>query len=198
VGFNEPQFKLPRNFDFHSLGTTNLPANEWSTGLMNYLSVCHEELIVLMLEDYWLFRPVNIRLVNSLYDRFSGIANGKKVLRIDLTNDRAVRKQKRPYINQYGYDLIYTPPHTPYQMSYQAAIWDVATLFDCLKVNENPWQSEVNGTERLKHKSDIMVLGTENRPLVYKPVYRSKQNAMKLDKIPQDIISELEERGCLP
>ena len=198
VGFNPPKFKLPTNFEFYSLGDENFPVGSWSNALMKYLYECEEDRILLMLEDYWLYEQVDHILVNNLYDCYNEISMLNTILRIDLTNDRSSRNQKRLYGKFCGRSIIETPSRTPYQMSYQAAIWDVKTLFDILEPNENPWQSEINGTERLKKRENIKVLGTEDRPLVYQPVYRTHRQVLQTNKIPQPIIHELEERGCLP
>ena len=198
VGFNLPKFKLPTNFEFYSLGQVNLPATEWSTGIMQYLMDIDDDLVLFMLEDYWLYQPVNTNFVRKLWDGFYYIAGTKRLLRIDLTNDRCSRKQSREYPNKFNFNLIYTPPTTPYQLSFQTGIWDRIWLLDVLQFDEDPWTSEVQGSQRLLGRDDLWVVGTISRPVIYQPVYRTHRQTLQIDRIPQPIIHELEERGCLP
>ncbi len=179
VGYGAPSF--PLGVPFRSIAPHNYPAEQWTTGLIEFLRSIEDEYFVLMLEDYWLTAPVP-GSVAMLCNAVASGYFGEKFLRLDLSADRAAH----PYTlheRVAGYEVISTPPHTPYQMSFQAAIWHRANLLAVLVAGETPWQAEVHGSKRLRG-TDWLVLGTLSRPLVYTPVWRSQQGRANLEGLP--------------
>lgn len=201
-GFARPDF-IPRHVYWHSIAQTNYPVERWTDGLIEMLYQLPYKYFVLMLEDYWLARNVDINCVAAMMSyieqtqlKLSDL--GQRILRIDLTADRSSRKQAKPYATYHGYDIISTPPKTPYQMSYQAAIWDRDVLLSILVPGETPWQSEVDGSDRLRNRNDLIVLGTTAYPLYYIPAVRSRkaqvQNLGKMPKHQRDVILKMVRR----
>lgn len=194
VGFHPPQH-LPGNFSFYQVAAKNWPAEMWTDQLIKYLSSLDDELLILMLEDYWLVRPVNLHCITKMWGlakQLTTMPSDQKLLRIDLTADRASKKQAKHFVTDGEYNVISTPAHTPYQMSYQAAIWHVPTLLEVLVRRETPWQSEVDGSQRLKQRGDLLVLGTEVHPLYYVPALRRhKIGIPNWGKIPADVRAEI-------
>ena len=69
-GFTPPSFELPSNFTFHSIGKQeDYPVDKWSDAVIKLLHELDDEVACLMLEDYWLARPVNREAVRMLHDR---------------------------------------------------------------------------------------------------------------------------------
>jgi len=164
AGFTPPDFILPDNFTFHSLGAfSDYPVTRWSDALIKLLYEIEDEAFVLMLEDYLIVRPVNTEAVRMCYDY---CLQFKNVLRIDLTTDRMFSSGPH-YPNEipdHGYcgylDLVKSEPGTPYQMSLMAAVWRRDNLLRCLVPNETPWDLEIAGSTRVSAMSDLLVLGT--------------------------------------
>lgn len=180
VGYGAPSF--PLGVPFRSIAPRNYPAEQWTTGLLEFLRSIEDEYFVLMLEDYWLTAPVPGSIAMLCNAVASGYF-GPHFLRLDLSADRAAH----PYtLHQRvaGYEIISTPPHTPYQMSFQAAIWHRANLLAVLVAGETPWEAEVHGSRRLRG-TDWLVLGTLSRPLVYTPVWRGNQGRANLAALPE-------------
>jgi hypothetical protein len=151
VGFygdNKPQVS------FHSLGDyADWPANRWAEQLMKILDEVADEQFILMLEDYWLTRPVDMLGIKMLFDYAAQFSN---VLKIDLTHDRLYINGGGTFLygaNTYdncGYlDLIKSPPGTPYQMSLWAGIWNREQLKCVLIPGETAQEIEINGTRRI-------------------------------------------------
>jgi len=184
-GFSPPRQKYPE-MHFHSLDTYNYPREKWTNGLIQMLQILEADWFILMLEDFWLIEPVDLECIGAMIDYVSTIGRGKKILRIDLTADRSSRRQARPFDKYHGFQIIQTPPKTPYQMSYQAALWNADALLDVLMPNESAWQSEVDGSRRIARRDDILILGTEHHPLKYIPGYRSQQRRLHhMEKMPE-------------
>lgn len=184
VGFDEPPPPLSRKFSFLSLGQ-QLPARQWTDGLLKMLDNIGHNYFILMLEDYWLYQYANIRRINDV----ARLMNDD-ILRIDLSGNRASYKSAV----EIAPGIVETPPGTPYQMSYQAAIWHKENLRSVLKKGENPWQSEVNGSRRV---GNLRVLGTKPAALYYQPVWRGLQGRWQLDKIGTDDLEYMRGRGWL-
>lgn len=169
AGFTPPAFTLPDNFAFHSIGKyEDYPITHWSDALIRLLESIGDEAFVLMLEDYWLIRPVNIASVEAVYDYCRQF---RYVVRFDLTTDREY--SYGPHypgdIPDYGYlghlDLVPSDPTKQYHMSFMTAMWRRDNLLKVLVPNETPWQVEIDGTDRLAKMSDLLVLGTRQNPV---------------------------------
>lgn len=183
VGFVQPSNLTP-NFRFLSLGK-QLPASQWSDGLLKMLDIINYNHFILMLEDYWLYRQVDMQQVNNLSRLLTN-----DVLRVDISGNRSSYKAAE----EIEPGIVETPEGTPYQMSYQAAIWHKENLRSVLKTGENPWESEVNGSKRVEN---LRVLGTKPALMGYQPVWRSKQKRWQLDKIKTNDLGYLKGTGCL-
>lgn len=164
VGYRFPDFDLPRNFSFLSLGDQkDYPLNKWSDGLIKLLNQIDDSHFVLMLEDYYISRPVNVQAVHMLYDYMLQFRN---VLKMDLYSDRLYAGGMTDY-NHCGYlDLVRSDPASQYHMSLMAGLWNRELMLRFLIPGENPWQVELEGTPRVARAADeVMVLGTRNMPV---------------------------------
>lgn len=162
AGYTQPDFELPRDVTFKSIGRfVDYPIGQWSTGLLRFLHTLEDQVILFLMDDYWLYRDVDqrgIRLIGSYMETHPDVA------RFCVCTDRLGAAGARDYGRLGHLDVITTPPHTPYQFSYQASAWQRQALIDCLQPNETPWQSEMAGQERL---GDRLVLGTRQAPMRY-------------------------------
>lgn len=165
VGFAEPDFFLPSNFSFHSLGSMdNYPVGKWSNMLIDYLEIRNDiSHFVFMLEDYWIARPVNLSAIRMLYDYALQFRN---VLKIDLVSDRLYAAGMTDYDNCDYLDLVLSDYKSQYQMSLMAGIWNRELMLRFLLRNESCWELELNGTPRVAAAHDeVMILGTRQLPL---------------------------------
>lgn len=165
VGFAEPDFELPDNFEFYSMGPmSNYPLNKWSDVLIDHMGetpgVSH---FLLFLEDYWLARPVNTQAVRMLYDYAVQFRN---VLKIDLVADRLYAWGMTDYDNCGYVDLVLSHHASQYHMSLMCGIWSRELLLRFLVRGETPWEVELNGTPRVAAAgNEVLVLGTRQWPI---------------------------------
>lgn len=188
VGYSNPPFELPPNFEFMSLGPQR-PKQEWSDALLDFTDIIPDEQFVLMLEDFWLNNYVDRLVINKLSEHITS-----NVLRIDLSGNRISYDYRSTGIGVMGYELIESSPSARYQMSYQAAIWNKKNFQKVLKRGENPWESEINGSKRV---GNLRVLGTNPKVISYQPVWRSKQGRWQLDRIKPGDLGYIKGRGWL-
>lgn len=169
AGFSPPDFRLPEWARFSSLGRfEDYPANRWSNAFREALQMeWVGDQFILLLEDFWVTRPVNVPAVNHLVD----LARlHPDILRIDLTTDRlnATTTEGGPAAydigHYHGLDIIESKKNSPYLMSTMGGIWNRAALLDLLVPGETPWEFEIQGTTRAI-ESPYRVLGTRQFPL---------------------------------
>lgn len=197
AGFSPPAFELPPNFSLHSIGRfEDYPVDRWSDALIKLLHEIPDEAFALMLEDYWLIRPVYREAVRMLYDyarQFGYVA------RIDLTGDRLHAAGAALYGKCGHLDLVWSDPNSQYHMSLMTGIWNRRNLLRVLVPNETPWQVEIVGTPRLRSlKDEMIVLGTREWPVRHTLAFRSGDpNTLRLDEVHPDDVAALTERGYL-
>lgn len=197
VGFAEPSFDLPSNFSFLSLGDMkDYPIGNWSDAVIKFLGMIEDSHFVLMFEDYWITRQVDVEAVGILHDyarQFTYTA------RIDLTGDRlysGYADLNYGVVNRL--DLVKSMPGSPYHMSMMTAIWNRELLSEILIPGESPWDVEINGTPRLAHAQDMLVLGTRQWPVKHTLAHRGgNPNELLLDEIAEVDVKALRELGFI-
>ena len=118
-----------------------------------------DDVFVLLLEDMWPVREVNSDAMTKLYDYMRQF---EYVARVDLTTDRLYAHGMKDYGAVSYIDLIKSMPGSPYHMSLQPALWNRKHLLEVLIPDETAHQLELDGTPRLSHNQDVIVLGTRN------------------------------------
>ena len=164
-GFRAPEFELPPNFTFHSVGDqSDFPFNRWSNALYKTLEYFRDDVFVLMLEDYWLTRPVNEHAVSILVDY---ARTNPDVLKIDISADRLYAAGADTHYATYHYlDLVLSKAGSPYHMSLWPGIWNSSLLLLVLAPDESPHDLEIAGSTRLSEKFPAMqVVGTRQNPV---------------------------------
>lgn len=198
VGFAEPQFRLPGNFYFFSMGPmSNYPINKWSDALIDYLEARPGlDHFVLLLEDYWPVRPVNRQAIKMLYDYAVQFRN---VLKIDLVADRLYAWGMTDYDNCGYLDLVRSDPASQYHMSLMAGIWSRELLLRFLVRGETPWEVELSGTPRVAAAgNEVLVLGTRQWPVRHTLAHRRGNPAeLFLNEIKPTDVEEMRALGLL-
>lgn len=164
-GYTPPPFPLtPHYWQFRSLGDfADYPVDKWSDGLIKFLDSIRDDLVLLHFDDFWLIREVDQRAINIAQGYMN---NHPNVARFDLTSDRLGAAGIRDIGNAGYLDLIEAPHDSPYNFSYQTAIWRREMLLDLIVPNESAALSEMNGNGRLLAKG-WDVVGTRQVPMKY-------------------------------
>jgi len=172
AGFTKPE-GLPDDVAFYSIGKfEDYPVNKWSDGVIKYMQSIQDEMVMVLLEDYWLMRPINKA---ALYMAYGFMDNHPDVMRFDVAADRMFSRDCHFARTYYGFDLC--AGKGQYSLSFQASIYRRKALLEMLKPGETPWQAELNGSGRL-NQSPYQVVGTMNWPMNYMIVV----NKGKLDR----------------
>jgi len=194
-GFKQPEFMLPPNFTFVSLGDMkDYPIDKWSDAFIKFLNIVPDEVFVFMLEDYWLTRPVDVEAVKILYDYMEQF---KYVLKIDLCADRLYAMNMQSYGWVGRLDLVKSDRGSPYHMSLMTGLWRKKLLLKHVIPGESPWDIEIRGTRRLSLDGDDIVLGSRQWPVRHLLAYRGGDSSSGADVSalkPEDV-AEMEKRG---
>lgn len=159
LGYQSPRFGLPLRFNFVSMGRDPGP-DKWTDPLLKYLSALQDSNFILMLDDYWLCRPVDVRGVEELCEFMQFNAD---VMRMDLTSDRQFAGGAKDVGYVSHFDLVETDENSPYQFSLQAAIWDRQQFLRFVPTGWSPWQAEMH----IGIPNGIRVMGTKQCPVHY-------------------------------
>lgn len=170
TGFRKPP-NLPQGWRFVSHGKQeDYPPKRWSERLMQVCDEIADDVFMLLLEDYWLYREADTCGLKMIYDYMHQYRN---VLKFDLATDRLYANRGEPYLydmNTYdtlGYlDLIKSDYKSAYHMSLWGGMYRRDLLKKILIPGETAQEIEVHGTNRLAAFGDeILVLGTRQAPL---------------------------------
>lgn len=140
LGTNEAQFEAENVKVIHS----GKPA-DWSTDTRKILEKIPETYIILLLEDYFLERPVDLSWLNNCLE-FTKKSDAS-FMRI-----ASFRKDHEP---MYAFDLSTFNPqfgitrlNAPFRVNLQAGIWNKNDLIQLIKEGESPWEFETQGSVR--------------------------------------------------
>lgn len=155
LGTNEKSFDDPHVTVLHCG-----PDRPWSVNLRRMLDQLGGEYVILLLEDFFLLRPVEsdrlLRLVQLGLDHHVGCLRLYSIL-----------PPPHPLHHEPG--LGGFEPGDPYRVTLQAALWRMQTLRRLLAPGLSPWQFELLGSQ-LSETFDEPFWGVYEPPIVYEHV----------------------------
>lgn len=174
AGFKPPPFPIP--YSFRSLGTmADFPYSKWSDGLIALLNSVPDEIVLLLLEDFWVTRTVDAEAI-ELLAQF--MRENPVVVRGCIGTDRLYAQNLRDVCTYGRLDIITNNYPVAYAMSFQPNLWRRSELLRYLVPNENPHEVEINGTRRMEQMGAVVV-GTRNFPMRY--LIAVQQHKLTLD-----------------
>jgi len=198
AGFSEPDFDLPDNFKFVSIGKfSDYPVDKWSDSLIDFLSGhLRNDLFILMLEDYWITRRVNheaIQLAATYMERH------RDIIKFDLAGDRLYAKDANLTFDTFGFlDIVLSAHDSPYHMSLMTGMWRSALLLDFLQRGWSPWDVEIDGTTKLARMDMLNVVGTRQWPIRHTLAFRSgDSSALNLQELKREDVATMTRLGLL-
>lgn len=176
-GFED--FTVDIGWKVYSIGNqSDYPVEKWSNALIKVLNQVADEVFILMFDDFWLTRQVNVNALAMIYGYMQQFTN---VIKFDLATERLFAEGGGKYLygnqtyNTLGYlDLIKSNHASAYHMSLWGGMWRRDLLKKVLVFGEAAQQIELNGTQRLAQYGDeILVLGTRQAPLMHANVIQA-------------------------
>lgn len=136
VGYKRPDFEMPSNFSFYSLGTQTNNKKDFSNDLRKYFEK-QDKFFIWLMEDSFIRKIDNKALETSI----SLISKYNQIGRINLTTE--VLKQNNLFLEDLGeYRLFENTQTANYRLSTQPSIWNREFLLNYLTPNLSPWEFE--------------------------------------------------------
>lgn len=140
VGYDQPEFKLPDNFSFYSLGKQSEHTIHFSNDLRKYFEK-QDQFFIWSMEDTFIKSLVKLDKLEIA----KSLIQVPFVGRIALTNDSF--KHYTLFWDVINDVHIYETPHLSiYRLSTQIAIWNKDYLLKYLTPNLTPWRFECQET----------------------------------------------------
>ena len=195
LGYQTPNFELPDNFSFVSMGKSENNPSEWSNGLIDYFSNIDDEWFMYATEDMFVVHPVDFEALEKL----KGYTKGQRVGRIGLTNDVC----RKSCFNVTD-NVVEMTQDSQYRISCITSMWNREYMLKHLKRNMTPWEFEVNGTST-SHNDGYRILGLESNFAVRMCLAIRRGNFDSLDfkfdnedrSLDEEVINEMKEKGII-
>jgi len=204
AGFTPPDFSLNDfggnanvRVDFHSIGKfEDYPIEKWSNALIDLLNQIDDEHIILMLEDYWVIRHVN---VGAIVLATEYMRKYPKTLKFDLAADRFFAGGAKRDFRFHGWlDIVRSDPESAYHMSLMTGIWHTSWLKHVLLPDWNPWDVEIAGTTHIRNFPDLEVVGSGQWPVKHTLAFRGGDDSkILLQELQQEDVYSLKQLGYL-
>jgi hypothetical protein len=111
---------------------------DWSSSFQRFLEAVPHQYVLVLLEDYLLYAPVNTPQLQEISGQL-----GPEIAHIRLLACPGPTESYNP--TQLLGNIV---PGAPYRVSLQAAFWNKKVLSNLLVPGESAWSLEVNGSRR--------------------------------------------------
>jgi len=200
LGYDAPEFNLPSNFTFVSMGKQTGGIQMWSTDLKIFFESIDDEFFVWATEDQFIMQPVNFFIYNHIIGNYLTDELG----RFCLTNDGKLR----PFdfcSSQVGFDVIINRPNVDYRLSAMWSIWNRKYLLKYILPGWSPWEFEIYGSNAARNDG-YKILATY-RDYVIQPCQAIRRGRLDLPlnfnlindnrTLSQDIIDDMKKKGII-
>jgi hypothetical protein len=146
AGFDKyPEFNLPENFSFISLGKQDIPWTDISSDIRKLLEIVDDDYLIYFEENEFIIRPVNFDILTA-YQPYINSQLG----RIDFT--KGVSTRPHTIIeNKEKFDIISSDINASYRIAMRAGIWNKKYLLNHCKNPINPYRFESVATEKSRN-----------------------------------------------
>lgn len=143
----------------------NCNSQSWGERLLSALEYVDTEYTFLILEDYFFHSEITDDLI-SWHTNFLKEVDGNKIMIADTS---------KHYMLNHIDDTLYKFSDTSnYLTSLQPAIWKTEWLRSVTDKNFNPWQFEINGTDRIKGRDNKVYINMQKDPIYYNVIRKTK------------------------
>ena len=202
LGYRQPLFESPSNFNFVSMAPKQETIKQWSTDLRNFFKTVKDEYFVYSVEDNLIVRPVDFEILEEL----KTYLKDDKVGRIGFTSDVGAHKGIEELKIEDGYKIIERKQDSNCRVSAMWSLWKKEYILKWLVPNREPWESETEGCEEAR-KDGYRVIGSSGRnviqcacstrkgkldiPLDFRLINNEKES------LSEDIINDMKEKNII-
>lgn len=193
VGYDQPNFHLPTNFNFISLGIQQGGPQNFTKDLRKYFAK-QDKFFIWMMEDCFLRQPINFKSLNllkSLTDE-----QDIQIGRINLS--REVMNQDHSLFKEMnGVEVFKNNKYSLYRLSTQASIWNKHFALQYMVEDLSPWEFECQ-SDHANDEFIILGLNTLDAPVTNNEGVRKRNiYSFDLNGIPEEYINEMKQLNIL-
>lgn len=187
VGYEKPDFELPENFTFHSMGKQVGGAENFSTDLRKYFEQ-QDDFFIWMMEDTFV-QLVNFEAIELLKSLIA-----PAVGRLNLCSRATMLQQHSTWERRSGYHIIQNTQTADYRLCTQPSIWNREFLLKYMTPGLTPWKFE---TQKAINDGYI-ILGVKETVVIHNEgVTKHDIYYLNLNGVPAEQIEEMEKLGIL-
>lgn len=131
----------------------------WSDNMLFAIDQIKEDYVMIILEDYFLVKPVNELRLKSLFAQMKK-ENAAYLSLVNISSSEKVIHKSMPGVG-------YLKKEADYRTALQIVIWNKAVLKSLLVSGENPWHFEEQGTERSRSIKKPFMVVVNDQPIEY-------------------------------
>ena len=183
LGFREIP-DLPANFEVQVMEGGS-EQKDWTNTLRSVFANCEHPYFALLLDDYWLTRPIDLDRITQLEGTLK-----EGAVKLDLSNNSYSFG-----CSPFHHDMIMASQRAKYRTSLQPAIWTRDYFLRFLQPDWSPWDFERLGSRRANNDGGCIV-GYRNAVYNYANIYkRGKLNRGEVAKLAHADMAELQAQG---
>ena len=181
VGYDKPQYKLPDNFHFVSLGKQHESPSCFGGDLKSYFEK-QEDWFIWLFEDTFI-----IKVDHDKLDVCKSLVKYNNVGRIGISD--AGKAEEHAYFNMVdGYGIYCNTQDSNYRLSTQPSIWNKKFLLQYMRKGLTPWKFETQTCIN----DGWQILGMYDCPVVHNEGVRKHDlYDYDLNRIPEEQIAEM-------
>ena len=157
LGYDEPDFSLPDNFKFVSMGEQPESAQQWSNGLRKFLKETEETHLMWATEDSFIGEELDLEIYNTLASHTLDSRVGK----IEVTNNLEFTTLHDTIEQKLNYSIIESKQNTYNRLWGTWSIWNKEYLLKYLTNDLTPWEFESINSKKAINDS-YRILGTKD------------------------------------
>jgi hypothetical protein len=150
AGFDAPDFDMPDNFSFASLGNQRGP-KYWTEDILQICDLVEGDYFIFVVENDFLIRPVNFEILH-VFEKM--LQADKSIARIDLTTSSSVHSMGTIVKSYPSFDIFELPQSADWRMALgHYSIWNKQYLRSFLKryPQTTPWEFEALSCQNAKN-----------------------------------------------
>ena len=214
LGYDLPNFELPKNFNFISLGEQT-DVKDWSNDLINFFNSTDDSHFIYTAEDQFIIDNIDENILNKLLE----FTEDDNVGKICLNHGAAENSHFNVDTIDY-FDIIELNQNADWRNSLQWSIWNKSHFLKCVKNDMSQWDFELKslGNNSPIKNDGVRILGTAKQFVInncnavktggkvnkfnfknlnFSSIVSRWSDGSLVDELDHNIINELKEKGLI-
>ena len=148
IGYDAPEFSLPKNTKFISLGE-DLTPEKWSNGLFNFFNSYDKERFILHMDDHCIVAPVQDKYINNIEKIMKNDESIDKIMLHPFLLNIPVEK----YLHEFKNLNLFISRDNYGSTTLMPAVWKTSYIKSILNKNLNPHEFELQDNFFIENKT---------------------------------------------